>query len=104
MVFPQWGVGLPMAIAIKLIDPQRCVVAICGDMVLWMSLGELGIVQERNLDLIVVYLCDNKLSLIDIKQQRDEIHISVSPLTILMYSILHQHLVVLVIVVPMHKN
>ena len=69
--FSSMGVGLPMAIAIKLIAPQHCVVAICGDMGLWMSMGELGIVQERNLDLIVIYLCDSKLSLIDIKQQRD---------------------------------
>ena len=35
-------------------------------------MGELGIVQERQIDLVIVYLCDQKLSLIDIKQQRDK--------------------------------
>ena len=69
--FSSMGVGLPMAIAIKIIDPHRPVVSICGDMGLLMSVGELGIIQERQLDLIVVYLCDNKLSLIDIKQKRE---------------------------------
>lgn len=70
--FSSMGVGLPMAIAIKLIDPNRSVVAICGDMGFWMSMGELGIVQERQLDLVVIYLCDQKLSLIDIKQKREQ--------------------------------
>jgi acetolactate synthase I/II/III large subunit len=70
--FSSMGVGLPMAIAIKLIDPTRSVVAICGDMGLWMSMGELGIIQERQLDLVVVYFCDRKLSLIDIKQKRKQ--------------------------------
>jgi acetolactate synthase I/II/III large subunit len=69
--FSSMGVGLPMAIAVKIVDPERPVVAICGDMGLWMSMGELGIIQERQLDLVVVYLCDQKLSLIDIKQKRE---------------------------------
>ena len=35
-----------------------------------MTVGELGIVQERGLDLVVVYLADRSLSLIELKQER----------------------------------
>ena len=38
-----------------------------------MTLGELGIVQERGLDLVVVYLADASLSLIQLKQERLEL-------------------------------
>ena len=38
-----------------------------------MTLGELGIVQERRLDLVVVYLADASLSLIQLKQERLEL-------------------------------
>jgi acetolactate synthase-1/2/3 large subunit len=37
---------------------------------LWMTLGELGVVQERKMDLVVVYLADQSLSLIALKQER----------------------------------
>ena len=33
-------------------------------------MGELGIIQERQLDIIVVYLADRSLSLIELKQER----------------------------------
>jgi len=68
--FSSMGTGLPGAIAAKLCCPERPVVALTGDMGLWMVLGELGIVQERGLDLVVVYLADRSLSLIEIKQER----------------------------------
>mgnify|MGYP006133802543 CR=1 FL=1 len=68
--FSSMGTGLPGAIAAKLCQPDRPVVALTGDMGLWMVLGELGIVQERRLDLVVVYLADRSLSLIEIKQER----------------------------------
>ena len=45
-------------------------VALSGDAGLWMTLGELGIIQERNLDVVVVYLADAALSLIQLKQER----------------------------------
>ena len=64
------GTGLPGAIAAKLTHPDRPVLALTGDMGLWMTLGELGIVQERNLDLVVVYFADRSLSLIELKQER----------------------------------
>jgi len=68
--FSSMGFGLPAAIAAKLVEPARTVVAITGDMGLWMVLGELGIAQERGLDLVVVYLSDAALSLIQLKQER----------------------------------
>ena len=45
------GTGLPGAIAARLCFPGRPVLALTGDMGLWMTLGELGVVQERGLDL-----------------------------------------------------
>jgi acetolactate synthase-1/2/3 large subunit len=68
--FSSMGVGLPAAIACKLVDPDRPAVALTGDAGLWMTLGELGIAQERGLDLVVVYLADAVLSLIQLKQER----------------------------------
>jgi len=68
--FSSMGTGLPGAIAAKLTFPGRPVVALTGDMGLWMALGELGIVQERSMDLVVVYLADQSLSLIELKQER----------------------------------
>ena len=68
--FSSMGTGLPGAIAAKLTCPERPVVALTGDMGLWMALGELGIVQEREMDLVVVYLADQSLSLIELKQER----------------------------------
>lgn len=68
--FSSMGVGLPAAIACRLVEPERSVVALSGDAGLWMTLGELGIIQERNLDVVVVYLADGALSLIQLKQER----------------------------------
>lgn len=70
--FSSMGVGLPMAISVALYEPDRTVVALTGDMGLWMSLGELGLIQERNLNIIVVYLADSALSLIELKQERSD--------------------------------
>ena len=68
--FSSMGTGLPGAIAAKLCHPDRPVVALTGDMGLWMVLGELGVIQERKMDLVVVYLADSSLSLIALKQER----------------------------------
>ena len=70
--FSSMGVGLPMAISVALHEPDTTVVALTGDMGLWMSLGELGLIQERNLNIIVVYLADSALSLIELKQERSD--------------------------------
>lgn len=66
--FSSMGYGLPAAISAALAG--RTAVALTGDAGLWMSLGELGVVAERKLDLVVVYLADLSLSLIELKQQR----------------------------------
>lgn len=71
--FSSMGVGLPAAIACRIVEPDRPVVALTGDAGLWMTLGELGIVQERGLDLVVVYLADSALSLIQLKQERQDL-------------------------------
>lgn len=68
--FSSMGVGLPMAISVKLHEPDTPVVALTGDMGLWMSMGELGVIQERDLHVVVVYLSDSALSLIELKQER----------------------------------
>ena len=65
--------------------------------------GRIGYRSREKIWTSLLFTFVTKLSLIDIKQQRDKDPFPVSPLTILMYSILHQHLVVLVIVVPMHN-
>lgn len=64
------GFGLPAAIAARICRPDRPALAITGDMGLWMALGELGVAQERGLDLVVAYLSDESLALIELKQQR----------------------------------
>ena len=68
--FSSMGYGLPAAIAARLVHPERAVACLTGDMGLWMVLGELGVVQERGLDLVVCYLADRSLSLIELKQER----------------------------------
>jgi acetolactate synthase-1/2/3 large subunit len=68
--FSSMGVGLPMAIATKLNEPNICSIALCGDMGFAMSLGELGVIQDHNLHLIVIYFADKSLTLIEVKQKR----------------------------------
>lgn len=70
--FSSMGVGLPMAISVALHEPDTPIIALTGDMGLWMSMGELGVVQERKLDLVVIYLSDAALSLIELKQERSD--------------------------------
>ena len=68
--FSSMGVGIPMAIATKFNEPNRCTIALCGDMGFAMSLGELGVAQDHSLHLIVIYFCDHSLRLIEVKQKR----------------------------------
>ena len=68
--FSSMGVGLPMAISVKIHESDTPVVALTGDMGLWMSLGELGVIQERGLHIVVIYFSDSALSLIELKQER----------------------------------
>lgn len=66
------GYALPAAIAAKLCDPSKSTIAITGDGGLSMCLGELATVREMGLDLTVIVMNDAALSLIDIKQQRQQ--------------------------------
>lgn len=68
--FSTMGTGLPGAIAAKLCLPERTAVALTGDAGLWMCLGELGVAQDQKMDLVVVYLADESLTLIELKQRR----------------------------------
>ena len=69
--FSSMGTGLPYALAAALSGRRAAVIS--GDMGLWMCLGELGLAQERRLDLVVVYLSDAALSLIALKQERSRL-------------------------------
>jgi acetolactate synthase-1/2/3 large subunit len=66
------GYALPAAIASCLEEPDRTVVAFIGDGGLMMCLGELKTAVEHNCRIVVVVLNDSALSLIDIKQQRQQ--------------------------------
>ncbi len=62
--------GLPYGIASRLVDTDRPCAVLTGDMGLQMCLGELGLVVELGLDLVVVVFSDESLSLIELKQER----------------------------------
>jgi acetolactate synthase-1/2/3 large subunit len=64
------GFALPAAIGSALTDPARPVVALTGDGGLLMCMGELATAQRERLDITVVVLKDDRLSLIDIKQRQ----------------------------------
>ena len=66
------GYALPAAIASCLEEPDRTVVAFTGDGGLMMCLGELKTAVEHHCRIVVVVLNDSALSLIDIKQQRQQ--------------------------------
>jgi acetolactate synthase-1/2/3 large subunit len=66
------GYALPAAIASCLEEPDRPVVAFTGDGGLMMCLGELKTAVEHNCRIVVMVLNDSALSLIDIKQQRQQ--------------------------------
>ncbi len=66
------GFALPAAIASALHEPARPVAAVTGDGGLMMCLTELATAVEARCRLVVVVLNDAALSLIDIKQQRQQ--------------------------------
>ena len=63
------GYALPAAIASALNDPDIPAVAVTGDGGLLMCLAELSTAKEHNCNVVTVVLNDAALSLIDIKQQ-----------------------------------
>ena len=62
--------GLPYGIASRIVDDDRPCAVLTGDMGLLMCVGELGVVVEQGLDLVVVVFLDQSLSLIELKQER----------------------------------
>lgn len=62
------GAGLPNAIAAKLVDPSRTVVAICGDGGFMMNSQELETATRLGIDLVVIVVRDDGLGMIKWKQ------------------------------------
>ncbi len=62
------GAGLPVALAAKIVHPQREVVAICGDGGFMMNSQELETAVRLNLNLVVVVLRDDAYGMIKWKQ------------------------------------
>ena len=73
MACHRWVLDYPMPSLQKMHYPDQPVMALVGDMGLWMALGELGVVQDHMLDLVVVYFSDSALSLIELKQERQSL-------------------------------
>lgn len=65
------GAGLPVAIAAKLINPTKQVIAVCGDGGFMMNSQELETAIRLQLDLVVIILNDNGFGMIKWKQQAD---------------------------------
>ena len=62
------GFGIPAALGAKLCRPASTVVCITGDGGFLMNCGELLTARRLGLSVVVVVLCDQSLSLIEIKQ------------------------------------
>lgn len=63
------GAGLPSAMAAKLINPAKKVVAVCGDGGFMMNSQELETAVREKLDVIVIILNDNAYGMIKWKQE-----------------------------------
>ncbi|KAA3662159.1 MAG: thiamine pyrophosphate-binding protein, partial [Chloroflexi bacterium] len=69
------GYALPGALAIKLAQPERPVAAIAGDGALLMYAGELETVARCGKPLVILVVVDEALSLIRLKQLRNDVPI-----------------------------
>ncbi len=65
------GAGLPAAIGVALLDPQRRVLAVCGDGGFMMNAQEMETAVRLGLNVIVLLLQDNAYGMIRWKQQAD---------------------------------
>jgi acetolactate synthase-1/2/3 large subunit len=63
------GAGLPSAIAAKIVNPDRSVVAVCGDGGFMMNSQEIETAVRLGLDLVVVILNDSAYGMIKWKQE-----------------------------------
>lgn len=66
------GYALPAAIAVSLENPQAHVLAVTGDAGMMMCLSELATAVEQACNITILVINDAALSLIDIKQQRQQ--------------------------------
>src|SRR6266545_7269983 len=66
-----WGISLPGAIAAKLVQPERRVVALCGDGGFLMNSQELETARRIGANVTVVVWRDNGYGLIDWKQRNE---------------------------------
>jgi acetolactate synthase-1/2/3 large subunit len=64
------GYALPAAIAAKLMFPKRPVLAMMGEAGLDMVIGEMSLLDEHKLPIVMVVFRDDTLSLIKLKQER----------------------------------
>ena len=69
------GFGIPAAIAAKLVQPDRPVLACVGDGGFLMMVGEINTAVRLHLPVVFVLLRDNFLSLIKVKQSRKKFHL-----------------------------
>ena len=67
------GFAIPSAMAAKLCKPETDVVCVTGDGGFLMMCGELVTALRENINMIVVVLADKQLSLMDVKQQWQEL-------------------------------
>ncbi len=58
------GYSIPAAIGAKLADPEKTVVAVCGDGSFQMSMMELATICQNNVDVKIVVMKNNKLGLV----------------------------------------
>jgi acetolactate synthase-1/2/3 large subunit len=65
------GAGLPSAIAARLLNPARRVLAVCGDGGFMMNSQELETAQRLKLDLVVLIIVDKAYGMIRWKQAVD---------------------------------
>ena len=68
------GFAIPAAVAAKLVQPGRPVVACVGDGGFLMSVGEINTAVRLRLAVVIVLLRDNTLSLIKAKQAKQRFH------------------------------
>ena len=66
------GYAVPAAIASALENPETPVVAVSGDGGMSMCIAELATAIEQNLNIKICVINDSALSLIDVKQQRQQ--------------------------------
>jgi acetolactate synthase-1/2/3 large subunit len=83
------GAGLSSAMAAKLLNPDKTVVAVCGDGGFMMNSAELETAKRLGLDLVVIVLTDNTYGMIDWKQSGMQLPHLVSSLTLTLCSTPH---------------